>query len=207
MTYGDAIRTVPPAALAVSLAELKAHLRLEGIDGEDAYLAGLVRVATDYVEQYTGLGLITQTWAQTFAQFPGTTYPTFLSLYRRPLQAVVSVDYLDSASSPAAATTLSAAGYTVAGVGADKAPGGSIHLASGAAWPVIISVPEAVTVTYTVGYGDDHNAVPELIRHAIMMAAGTFYAFREDVVMGSTIADLPIASKALLRDWRPPAVA
>jgi hypothetical protein len=49
--------------------------------------------------------------------------------------------------------------------------------------------------------------VPELIRHAILMAAGTFHGFREDVVMGSTVAELPFASKALLRDWRPLAVA
>jgi uncharacterized phiE125 gp8 family phage protein len=150
--YGDPIRTVPPAALPISLAELKAHTRLEGINGdsEDAYLAGLIRVATEYVEGYTGLGLITQTFTQAFQEFPGTSYPTFLRLFRRPLQAVVSVDYLDSAASPAAATTLSPASYTVSGIGADKGPGGAIHLASGASWPVIISVPEAVTVTATI---------------------------------------------------------
>lgn len=203
---GEPIRTVAPTALAVSLAELSAHLRLDGIDGQEAYLAGLVRVSTEHVEQYTGLGLITQTWTQTFSAWPTSKQPG-LTLWRRPLQDVASVEFLASEGSPSGlSSVLDPSVYRVIGVGGAKVAG-NVRLATGATWPVLYDDPEAITVTYRVGFGDDHNAVPELIRHAIMQFASTLYGVREDVAMGSTVAELPFASKALLRDWRPLAIA
>lgn len=208
MTAGPAIRTVAPAALPVSVNELKAQLNLEGINGdsEDAYLAGLIRVAAEEAENYTGLSLITSTWTQTFSAWPTTKLPD-LKLWRRPLQAVTSIEYRDAGGSPAGLlATVSPSVYRVSGIGADIVPG-YVRLDNGQAWPTALDIAEAVIVTYTAGFGADHNSVPESIRHAVLLIAATRYAYREDVVMGTTIAELPMASKSMLRYWRPLAVA
>lgn len=194
---GDAIRIVPPAALPISLAELKAQTRVNFAD-EDALMLGYIRAAVEMCENFTGLGFITQTWTQTFSSFP-TTSTGALLLRRRPLQEILSVNYLDGAG---ADTVLGTTIYRAAGIGADRSPS-SIWLSDGSSWPTILpSTLEAVTVTYTVGFGDDHNFVPELIRQAVMMAAATWFNFREDVVQGQSVQELPFNSKVLLLDWR-----
>lgn len=193
---GDAIRILAPAAMPVSLAELKAQTRILSED-EDALMAGYLRAAVEHVEQYTGLGLIEQTWTQAFATFSDP-----MILRRRPLLSVVSVAYLDAAG---ATQALDDAEYSVAGVGADKSPG-TVRRASGGTWPTALDVEEAVTVTYQVGFGETHNDVPELIRHAILLTAATWFIYREDL-SSERVSEVPGASKALLRDWRPLAVA
>lgn len=50
----------PPQAEPLTLAEVKAHLRLDGGD-EDALLAALIRTAREHLERTTGLCLIRQT--------------------------------------------------------------------------------------------------------------------------------------------------
>jgi uncharacterized phiE125 gp8 family phage protein len=79
----DPIRVSPPAALPLALAELRAQCRLTDDDGtdENALLMSYLRAATEYVEQYTGLALITQDFEQRFSSFP-----TELVLWRRPVQ-------------------------------------------------------------------------------------------------------------------------
>jgi uncharacterized phiE125 gp8 family phage protein len=211
MIGSDAIRTVAPAALPVTLAEVKAQVRYFESD-EDALLVGLIRAAMEYVENYTGLALITQTWSQTFPSFPQSyagmaittnTIQTPLKLSRRPLQTVLSVTYLDSGgvSQPLDTTV-----YRVSGAAQPYHPA-MLSLNTGQSWPTTYVATEAVTVSYRAGFGDTHNDVPELIRQAIAMTVATWFAFREEVVMGATVAELPFSGKVLLRDYRPLAVA
>src|SRR3989338_876330 len=51
----------PPGAEPISLAELKAHLRLDGAE-EDALLTSLTRTAREHLERTAGLALISQGW-------------------------------------------------------------------------------------------------------------------------------------------------
>jgi uncharacterized phiE125 gp8 family phage protein len=208
MINGAAFRTVAPVALPVSVIELKDHTNLDGVEGKDALIATYIQAATDMVEQYTGLGLITQSWEQRFSAFDSTRG---LTLARRPLrydvgspsEPAVSISYLDG---DAALQPLDRGVYTVSGVGWDKEPA-VLRLGYGQAWPVTYSHPETIRVTYTVGFGDTAASVPPLIRHAIMLAAATMFGFREDLVIGSTISELPWHSRALLAEWRPIALA
>jgi uncharacterized phiE125 gp8 family phage protein len=197
------VRTVAPTALPVTLAELKAQLRFFE-SNEDAIMMAHLRSATEEVENYTSMGLLPQTWQQTFPEFPSIVPPIKtwpLKLYRRPLRAVVSVEYLDSSG---LGQILSDSVYRVSGAG-QPWHASTIALNTGQSWPTVYYAHEAITVTYEVGF-DDHNAVPEIIRDAILLRASTKFQFREEIVMGS-VTELSMNIKAMLRDYRPIAVA
>jgi uncharacterized phiE125 gp8 family phage protein len=202
MKFWDPIRIEPPAVLPVTLAELKSQVRYFD-SSEDAIMMTHLRSATEACENYTYLGFITQTWQQSFGAFP-TTAPPSLVLQRRPVQEVLSVGYLDRDG----IDQLADPGlYQVAGIGNDHA---CARIRGGAAqtWPDLYEgADQGVTVTYRVGFGDNHNAVPERIRLAILYEAGTYFGYRENVVMGTTITELSFTTKSMLRDWRPLAVA
>ncbi len=42
----------------VTLAEVKEHLNLEGVDADDSYLTGLIRPARRFVETFTGRTIV-----------------------------------------------------------------------------------------------------------------------------------------------------
>lgn len=211
MIYGDPIRTVAPTALPLSLAEVRAQCSLTDDDGtdEDALLIGYLRAATEYAESYTGLSLITGTWKQTFQTWPvwpwqrTRTNPNHLHLLRRPLQSVSSVVYLDGAG---VEQTLDPAVYRVLGVGEDKRDG-AVRLGYGQSWPTVLDDPEAVIVTYLAGFGDDHNSIPERIRLAILLLVRYYFEQRSTALIDPEIVEVPLGTHALLREWRPLAVA
>jgi uncharacterized phiE125 gp8 family phage protein len=196
----DPIRVSPPAALPLALAELRAQCRLTDDDGtdENALLMSYLRAATEYVEQYTGLALITQDFEQRFSSFP-----TELVLGRRPVQEVLSVTYLDATDIDVAiASTV----YRVAGIGSDRSSA-IVRLGYSQSWPTIYGDAEAVRVTYRAGFGDDHNSVPELIRHALMLLCAYWYEQRSTALIDPMIVEVPFGTHALLQEWRPFGVA
>ena len=195
---GDPVRAIRPASLPVTLAELKAQARVSFTD-EDAIMMGHLRAAVELCENYVGMGFITQTWAQTFVSFPTTASRTFI-LGRRPVQSVTQISYLDTSGVD---QTLDPTLYLLAGAGWEYRPSSIWQSSAGVAWPSALDFAGAVTVTYVVGYGDNQNDVPELIRQAILMAAASFYSYREDITTERVPAEIPISSRALLRDWRP----
>jgi uncharacterized phiE125 gp8 family phage protein len=202
---GQAIRTVPPAVLPVTLAEFKSHVRYFEPD-EDAIMVAYIRAAVEEVENYTGLALINQTWTETFSAWPTTQRPDMI-LHRRPVQSVTQVDFSFTGGSPEGEMALLDPGvYRVLGLGGDRVSA-RLQLASGQVWPSLYSGGEPIRVTYVAGFGPDHNSVPELIRHAILMMAGTWFEHRSDLIVGTIVEEIPTSSKALLRYWRHPVVA
>jgi uncharacterized phiE125 gp8 family phage protein len=181
----------PPAAVPVSLHEAKAQCRYFEPD-EDAIILGQIRSATDYVEGHTGLRLITQTWQWS------TVLPCFWSGYLRlplgPVQAIDSIGYVDTAGG---LQVLSPAIYTLKG---DR-----IILAPEAQWPSVWRGPDSATITFTVGYGDDHNSVPHDIRQAIYMLVAYWFEQREAASIGpdsGPVSDVPFSVKQILAPYR-----
>jgi len=76
-------------ALAASLDELKAYLRIE-TDGEDAVLAGLLRSAAALCEQFVGQWLIVRGARETVAAGQG-----WQRLGARPVMAIETVEAVD----------------------------------------------------------------------------------------------------------------
>lgn len=184
-------RVVAPAEPVVSLAEAKAHLRVEHAD-EDAYIHSLVQAATAHLDGWSGtLGraLVEQTWEVTLDAFPVGA----IHLPLGDVIAVVSVKYDDTAGDE---QTVSSTDYVLDNRSLD----GWVVPVAAVSWPDTLDAVNAVRVRYTAGYGAA-SAVPAAIRHAILMLVAHWYANREAVTAGGASA-LPMAVDALVHPFR-----
>ena len=138
--------------------------------------------------------LISQQWGYGVATFPRGCDPVHV-----PLPPLITVESLTYADDQGVSQTVSTDDYLV---NVESTPG-YIYPAPGKSWPVTgHRHPYNVVVQYTCGYGVDWNAVPEPIRHALLLIVGELYKNRENTVIGTTIAEVPMASDALLAPYR-----
>lgn len=193
-------QTSAPAEEPVTLAELKAWLRIEsGVTADDTLISALGSAARAIVERVTGRQLVTASWRLTLDGFPwpgGWAFleapnpfpdPHMIRVPKAPLQSVSAIEYYDLSDT---LTALAAATYVV-----DAATDpGRICLAQDKVWPVTRLRPGAVRVTFTAGYGAA-TAVPEEIKTAIKMTVASWYERRGDDQGGD---ELPPAVKAIL---------
>jgi len=200
-----------PALEPVTLGEAKQHCRVE-IPDDDALIAGYILAARDHVERETRRAIITQTWDLRIdshlwnridSRWPiywaGGRYGfcTGIELPRPPLQSVTSVSYVDLAG---VSQVLAANQYQVV-VRNGQSGEGLIVPAYGVSWPDVRDQPDAVTVRFVAGYGGS-ELVPHAIRQAMLLLIGHWHEHRESVVVGSTVAELPMAVQALLFPFR-----
>lgn len=193
MNYG--LRLVSSAAIdPVSLAEARAHCRIDE-SADDGLVAGYIMAARSYIENATGLSLITQTWEMTLHDWPHADEGIVLP--RQPVQSITSVQYYDTSG---ALQTLSSAAYEID----TTAMPAQIKLADGYSWPQLDDKLVSVIVRFVAGYGSSPGAIPEAIRHAILLMVGHFYANREQVVVGSgiTISQLQFGVDALIAPYK-----
>lgn len=186
------VRTVAPVGELVSLAGAKVQCRVEG-DEEDASIASLVSAATDHLDGYAGVlgqALLTQTWTQSLDCFPCGRE---LRLPLGPLGETATIAYFDAAGAVQAFTAFSAM---------TDAIGPVLHLDWDASWPSTAWRPDAVTVTWTCGFGDDASTVPAGIVHAVKLMVGHWYVNREAVNVGNIVNAFPWAVDALLAPHR-----
>ena len=83
--------TAAPAAEPISLAEAKAHLRVDA-DDENALITALIAAARLLIERTFGLALITQTWSYFLDHWPRSCC---ITLPIAPVQAVSAVTVHD----------------------------------------------------------------------------------------------------------------
>jgi uncharacterized phiE125 gp8 family phage protein len=152
------VRTVAPAETPVSLAEAKAHLRVDH-DDQDDLITAQIRAATAYLDGYAGIlgrALITQTWRQDFDRFADR-----LTLPLSPVVTIDSISYFD------ASDVQHMLDPGIYGLLAD-ARSAYVTLQPGQVWPATFRRADAVSVTFTAGYGSATD-VPEPIRQAILL--------------------------------------
>ena len=187
-----------PAELPLSLAETKAHLRVDDTSSDDliSRLIGAAVSHVDGAEGWLGRALISQTWELALDAFP-TTEKREIVVPLPPLQSITSITYVDTNG---ATQTLSTDVYDLVGDGG-KQPARIVE-AHGETWPSTRSQREAVTVRFVAGYGDTASDVPEAIRHGLLLMIGHLYEHREDVIAGVSVAEVPMASQWLLMPFR-----
>lgn len=188
------VRTVAPVGSIISLVDVKRHIRVDDSD-EDILIDALVKAATEYFDGFSGIlgrALLTQTWQQSFSGFTDT-----MRLPVGNLISVTSVTYYDSSN---AQQPLSSSVYTAL----SDSLGPYFTLKPAQAWPASYVRPDAVTVTWTAGYGPTASDIPAPIKHAIMLLVGHWYANREavNVEAGIVAAELPMAVDALIAPYR-----
>lgn len=190
MTLYDPELVTPPAEPALSLAEAKAHCRVDVTD-DDALLTSLCHAATRWAEEYTRRSLVTRALRADYDLWPQGAQCFFLPL--PPLVAVSQVSYYDTAG---AVQILSSAVYSV-----HAGTPGLVSLTNGQSWPGAQVRPRAIAIAYTAGYGTATD-VPEPIRHALRLLVGHWYAQREGVVVGTVPSQLLFGVHALLSPYR-----
>ena len=182
-----------PAAHPVSLADAKAHLNVDHDEDDDLITACLDAAVghLDGVAGVLGRALVTQTWDQSIDDFP---YGDDLPLFLAPVTSVTSVTYRDMAGDT---QTLTADAYMLR----QRHGLTWVHLKDGYTWPETDDEPNAVTVRFVAGYGDDED-VPGPLRAAIKLHIGHLYENREAVNVGNIVTEFPMGDDALIAPYR-----
>ncbi|WP_374764267.1 head-tail connector protein [Yunchengibacter salinarum] len=174
----------PPLNEPLLLAEVREHLRIEH-DGEDGALAALIPAARDMVERRTGLILTDRSLVITLNGWSPRSSPARASYrlsgrgpvigdVRLPVRPVSAVSRLLVTDRAGVDRTIGPDRYRLT-------PGLSPVLS-----PIGAGLPRpgvrrgGIRLTVTAGFGADWNAVPALIRQALLMVLARLYSARGD---------------------------
>ena len=186
------VTTTPPTGEPVTLAELKAHMRVDYSD-EDDLITALGAAAREQVERLTGCRLMTRIEKMLLDRFPdacGIVIPA------APITAIGAVTYYAADGS---SQVFASSNY----VADFNGPVGKIVLKSGITWPVLGSEARpvnAVEVAFTSGYATI-DAVPPSLKLAVKLLAAHFFENREETTMLS-ISRLPVGVRQLLLPYK-----
>jgi uncharacterized phiE125 gp8 family phage protein len=185
------IRTVAPVDPLLTLADAKAHCRVDHSE-DDTLLSSLISAVTSHLDGYAGVlgrALVTQTWRADYAGFDDLRLPLW------PVASVTSVTYIDGAD---ASQTISAGNYELGRDGM----GAFIAAAPGFSWPQTAARVSPVSVTAV--YGTALSDVPNAINAAALLLVGDLYRNRETVAVGGVANVIPMSATvdALLAPYR-----
>ncbi len=179
----------PPAAEPLTLAQVKAHLRLDG-NADDALLTSLIAAARRYLEATTGLALITQKLRFYFDDWPadGLIQPAIA-----PLQSVESVTVYDASGNP---QPVSLDGHVLDAVSTPA----RLFLA---AQPATSRPLNGIEIDVTAGFGNTGADVPDTLKRAMLMHVALMYELRGAVLAEMQPAAVPAGYDRLVSPFRP----
>ena len=185
------VMTSGPALEPISLAEAKAHLRVDG-SVEDALIQSLIVTSRLHVEAALGLALITQSWSCFLDRWPKGGR---LVLPLRPVAAVSHVRIWNDEGVP---ETLAPSLFLLDGHGDPPrlvALSGSPPLSPG-------RTVNGIEVAFTGGFGAAPSDVPATIRHALLLLVAHWYENREPIEIGAGVNAVPAMVSDLLAPYR-----
>ena len=184
------VRTSAPSETPVTLAEVKAHCRVDGADSDDV-LQLLLNAAVDHLDGWSGiLGrcLVAQSWRQDFDGFCSVQ-----RIRLGPVASITSITYYDAEN---VQQTLSTDFYELL----NDELGAYVALKPNQSWPAIYSRRAAVSITYVAG--TVAADVPASIKAAINLLVSHWYENREAVLTGTIATELPLGVAAILAPHR-----
>jgi len=207
--YRGHVLVTPPAVEPVTLNSVKATLSLEGTC-DDEMIMEFISAARTYIEEVTGLAMISQVWLLSLDRWPSGQEPWWdgwrqgsrmeltgpgswgpLVMPRYPLQSVDDVETFNETGNG----TMVNIGATF-DVDVYQRPG-RVSLKQGATWPIAMRSTDAIRMTYTAGYGDAAASVPAPLRTAVRQMALYLYTHRGDGCdVGSAYRDSGAAGMA-----------
>lgn len=174
MTYA---LITPPVAETLSLAELKAHLRVDGSD-EDDLLASLIVVSREHLERTTGLALIQQGWRLYLNSWPESGV---IDIARGP---VISIDAVRVYDELGEESEIALAGHVLDG---GRRPA-RLWLRT---QPEPRQAINGVEIDFTAGFGEAGADVPATLKRAMLVHAAHMYEFRGAVPVEMQPAGVP----------------
>jgi uncharacterized phiE125 gp8 family phage protein len=186
MTYAT---VAPPAAEPLTLAEVKAHLRLDGAV-EDDLLTALIVAARAHCEALTGLSLITRSLRLYLDGWPETGV---IQIASGPVQTVENVTVYDASG---AASSVSLSGHV-------------LDAASVPARLVLAETPapgralNGIEIDFAAGFGETGADVPDALRRAMLMHVALMYELRGAVAADMQPAAVPVGYDRLIAPYRP----
>lgn len=176
------ILLVGPAVEPVSLAEAKAHLRLDA-DDEDNLIGALIVAARVSVETDIRRVTIEQSWRAFVETWPDAGIEL-------PVQPALSVDAVRAVDAESATTLLDAedTNFDIAD--------GSLQLVNPASGAV------SYEVDFTAGYGAAGSDVPQPLRQAILLLVAHWYEHRSAVADADDATATPLGVRALVAPYR-----
>jgi uncharacterized phiE125 gp8 family phage protein len=186
------VLTSGPALEPVTVAEAKAHLRIDGT-AEDLLIGSLILTSRLHIEAALGLALITQSWTVVLDQWPQYAE---VALPLRPVQTIVDVRVLAADGTP---ETLLPSSYLFEGRGVPPR-----LVRTGDAWPKPGRAAAGIEIQLTAGFGAMPSDVPQTIRQALLLLVAHWYEHRDPIEIGLQGTGIPRAVSDLLSSHRVP---
>lgn len=156
---------------------------------EAALIRRLITTARQACEEHTELSLVMKTW-----EVAAESFATRIELPFGPVRSVESVRYTNTSGED---TLLGVDQYRIS----RYEPVPVLVTAYGGAWPADARCDlDSVRVRYKAGYPSTDSPpqeVPEIIRQAMHLYIGHYFAHREAVIEGA-VMELPLGAKHLL---------
>jgi uncharacterized phiE125 gp8 family phage protein len=181
------ILITPPALEPVTLAEAKAHLRIDD-DAQDALIGTLIAAARRHVEAAAGLALIAQGWSHLLDRWQSRTVEL-------PLAPVMSINEVKVYGEDDEAALIDPSHYY-----ADTAARPArLVLRCDRIWPPPGRAANGIEITVTAGYGEAASDVPKGLCTAILRLVAHWFENRGDDVLP---ANSPLGIDLLIQPFR-----
>lgn len=196
--HSSLLEVTPPTAEPVSVKLAKQHLRLGGDeeaadDHESLNLPAYISAARRHAELVTGL-ILTDAIYET--RMPSFCYRMLLNA--APVAEVLGITYLDE---DGVEQTVDPAVYVL-----DAHPWGPrVRLAHGQTWPITRGADgDEIAIRFRSPFGSTEDsparlAIPDDLKVAILLMTAHWYENREEVVIGSTATNVPLAAMHILQ--------
>ncbi|MCP4366335.1 MAG: hypothetical protein GY800_13710 [Planctomycetes bacterium] len=167
-----------PATEPLSLADAKEHLIIDD-DLHNTLISSAITAAREYVEEYTGRALVSQTREMAFDSFPDE-----IDLSKMPVLSITSIKYYDTDDTE---QTMDSGDYVLD----DYSLNHRVICPDG--WPSTNGDTNNVKVRYIAGY----ETVPEPVVWAIKLLVGDAMENREETVIGVSVTPTKTAQMLL----------
>lgn len=181
------IKVTDATAEPLTLAQVKAWTKVQLADDDAIFMDIIIPAAREDAERRMNRTLLTTTWKLVLDSFPGSG--ECIRLHYPIIQNVDHVKYYDA---DGVLQTWASANYLLDGVSEP----GRLCLAPDISWPSTQTRPNAVEVQYKAGWTTAAD-VPATIKYWIAQRAAAANEFRESIVAGQTLAEIPFVDHLL----------